>query len=245
MRAVKPLFEPRALAALLVVAACAWIFMAVADEVMEGETHALDTAILLALRDPGDPANPLGPAWVEEMVRDFTALGGFGVLTFITFAVSGLMLLHGRVRTTLFLLASIGGGVVFSNLAKHLFDRPRPDLVPHESYVMSASFPSGHSMMAAITYLTLATILARIEPRRSIKAYLIFLACLLSGLVGASRVYLGVHWPTDVVAGWTAGAAWALSCWLIADWLAKRGEIEPEAKTIEAPADERETEAAL
>ncbi|MCF3932738.1 phosphatase PAP2 family protein [Acuticoccus sp. M5D2P5] len=220
------------MALLLVIAACGWIFMGVADEVMEGETHALDTAILLALRDANDPSNPLGPRWLEEMVRDFTALGGFGILTFITFAVSGLMLLHGKVRTTLFLLASIGGGVVFSSLAKHLFDRPRPDLVPHDSFVTSASFPSGHSMMAAITYLTLAALLARIEPRRSIKIYLIGLACLISGFVGVSRVYLGVHWPTDVLAGWTAGAAWALSCWLIANWLERAGEIEPEVREV-------------
>jgi undecaprenyl-diphosphatase len=126
-------------------------------------------------------------------------------------------------------LVSVAGGLLLSTLFKEAFDRPRPDLVPHGATVYTASFPSGHSMMAAVTYLTLAVMYARVEPRRAVKIYLIAVATLIILFVGASRVYLGVHWPTDVVAGWLAGATWALFCWLIARWLQRRGAVEPEA----------------
>jgi undecaprenyl-diphosphatase len=126
-------------------------------------------------------------------------------------------------------LVSVAGGLLLSTLFKEAFDRPRPDLVTHGATVYTASFPSGHSMMAAVTYLTLAVMYARVEPRRAVKIYLIAVASLIILLVGASRVYLGVHWPTDVLAGWLAGATWALFCWLIARWLQRRGAVEPEA----------------
>ena len=80
-RAASSRVEPRALVLLVVVAACLWAFVGLADEVVEGETHGFDTRLLLALRNPADPADPLGPGWVEELGRDVTALGGFGILT--------------------------------------------------------------------------------------------------------------------------------------------------------------------
>ncbi|HWV40755.1 phosphatase PAP2 family protein, partial [Pseudorhodoplanes sp.] len=79
----------------------------------------------------------------------------------------------------------------------------------------------------AVTYLTLGALLARIQSRNRLKAYVVSVAILLTLMVGASRIYLGVHWPTDVLAGWCAGAAWAMACWLLALWLQSRGEIEP------------------
>ena len=220
--------EPQVLTVVLLVAGCVWAFVGLADEVVEGETHGFDTAVLMALRNPADPADPLGPGWLEELGRDVTALGGVGILGFLTLAVAGFLWLQGNRRSMWLMLAAVGSGQVLSSLAKHGFDRPRPDLVPHGMQVYTASFPSGHSMMAAITYLTLATLVARVLPTRALKAYVLVLAVLVTLAVGVSRVYLGVHWPTDVLAGWTAGAAWALAWWLVARWLGWRGAVERE-----------------
>jgi undecaprenyl-diphosphatase len=223
-RRVTASVEPRALVLILVVAACTWAFVQLADEVREGEATSFDTAILLGLRNPADLSDPLGPGWLEEVARDVTALGSMAILVGITLASAGYLWLAGKRRSVALVLVSVGGGIAFSTLFKRGFDRPRPDLVPHATEVYTASFPSGHAMMAAVTWLTLAAMLARVQPTRALKAYLFALAALITVLVGASRVYLGVHWPTDVLAGWTAGAAWALACWLAVWWLeARRG----------------------
>ncbi|MEC9481844.1 MAG: phosphatase PAP2 family protein [Halomonas sp.] len=203
-----------------------WAFIGLADTVMEGETRNLDEMLLLALRSKADLSDPLGPGWVEEMGRDFTALGGVAVLVLITLFTLGYLLLSRYFRAAWFMLVSVCGGWLLSTVLKMTFDRPRPDLVSHGSIVYTASFPSGHSMMAAVTYLTLTALLIRIQPKRRVKAYLLLVAMLITILVGVSRVYLGVHWPTDVLAGWTAGAAWASLCWVVARWLQERGAVE-------------------
>lgn len=200
----------------------AWAFAELADDVTEGETREIDEMLLLALRNPADRTDMLGPGWIEETGRDFTALGGIGVLTFIVLATLGYLCISRRFRTALFIAIAVTGGQLLTTLLKHGFDRPRPDLVPHEVIVQTASFPSGHSMMAAVTYFTLAALLVRLDLPRGVKLYLLLVAVLVTVLVGASRVYLGVHWPTDVIAGWLAGAAWAAFCWLAAQWLERR-----------------------
>ncbi len=220
--------EPRTLIVLLLIAACLWAFFGLADEVVEGGTHTFDTRVLLAMRNPADPADPLGPGWFEELGRDVTALGGVGILTAMTLSVAGFLWLQGNRRSMWLMLVAVGGGQLLSSLAKLGFDRPRPELVPHGTLVYTTSFPSGHSMMAAVTYLTLATMVARVQPTRALKAYVLSLAVLVTVAVGVSRVYLGVHWPTDVLAGWTAGAAWALGCSAVATWLESRGAVEAE-----------------
>ena len=170
----------------------------------------------------------LGPWWVEEIGRDLTALGGVAVLVLTTVVVSLFFLLQRRWSTALYIFATVGGGIVLSSIAKEFFDRPRPDLVPHGSLVHTASFPSGHSMMAAVAYLTLGAMVARAQTRRALKVYTLAVAVLLTLLVGISRVYMGVHWPTDVAAGWLGGGAWAILCLLAALSLAKRGHIDRE-----------------
>jgi undecaprenyl-diphosphatase len=215
----------RELATMLLLAALAgglWVFAEVAEAVLEGHSRALDEALLLAMRSPADRADPLGPEWVEEIGRDLTALGGMTVLSLLTAAAAGYLWLSQRRLTTWLVLLAVGGGQLLSLALKRGFSRPRPDLVPHEAVVYTASFPSGHAMMSAVTYLTLGALLARIVPQRRMKAFVLGWALLFTGLAGASRVYLGVHWPTDVVAGWALGASWAAACWLVADALERR-----------------------
>lgn len=219
----------RPLVLLGLVAGGAWLFAELAGEVVEGETHAFDERVLLALRTPGDPADPLGPGWVEEMGRDVTALGGVAVVTLTSLAACGYLALRRKLRTLVLVATTVGGGQLLSLVLKAAIDRPRPELVPHGSIVYTSSFPSGHSMMAAVTYLSLGVLLARVQPRRALRAYLLGLALLVTLLVGISRVYMGVHYPTDVLAGWTVGAVWAVLCSLGASWLQRRGRVEPEA----------------
>lgn len=216
--------ELRTLIVLGAVAGCLWVFIAIAEEVMEGETHVFDKTLLLALRNPANLADPLGPAWLEELARDVTAFGGVGILAAITLTVAGFLWLQGRKRSMWVVLASVGSGQVLSSLAKLGFDRPRPDLVPHGMVTYTTSFPSGHSMMSAVTYLTLAVMLARMQPTAALRTYVVAVAIVLVVAIGVSRVYLGVHWPTDVLAGWTAGAGWALACWLAANWAETRAK---------------------
>lgn len=219
-------FETSLLVALGLLGGSVWLFAAIADAVMEGETKIWDRRLLLALRNATDPANPWGPGWVQEMARDFTALGGVAVLALMTTAVIGYLLLARKRGAAVAVLVSVAGGQLLSTALKIGFDRARPDIVPHGSIVYTASFPSGHSMMAAITYLTLGALLARVESGARLKVYLLSVAAFLTILVGVSRVYLGVHWPTDVAAGWAVGAAWALLCSIVMRHLQKRGTVE-------------------
>lgn len=217
--------ETRTLIVLLLIAVAIWAFAALASEMVDGELDSYDRAILLALRNPADATDPLGPAVLEQAMRDFTGLGGVAVLTLLTLATALALMLRAQTRLVVALLVAVAGGGLLSMFAKMLFGRARPDLVPHGVDVYTASFPSGHSMMSAATYLTLAAMLARAEPMRRIKAYYFTMAVFVTVLVGFSRVYLGVHWPSDVLAGWTAGAAWALSVDMVSRSLMREDRV--------------------
>ncbi|PSC05900.1 phosphoesterase [Alsobacter soli] len=214
--------------ALAVIAAGLFVFVRIADEVVEGDTHGFDQKILLALRTPGDLANPIGPPWLEGVMKDLTSLGSFTVLTILTLSAILYLVLDGKRGAAALTAASIGGGTLLSGLLKMSFDRPRPDLVAHLVDVHTLSFPSGHAMMSAVTYITLGALLARVSAKRRIKVFIVGLGILLAVVVGASRIYLGVHWPTDVLAGWAVGAAWAMLCWEVARMLQRRGAVERE-----------------
>jgi len=218
--------ERGVLVGLLVLVAASWVFLELADEVLEGETLAADEVVLLSLRTDGDPTDPIGPTWLEETARDVTGLGGVGILTFLTLASAGFLALQRKSHLAWYVLLAVAGGTLMSALLKAAFDRPRPDLVTHGQVVYTSSFPSGHSMMSAVAFLTLGALLAGAQSNWLLKTYLLGLAVLLAVAVGATRVYLGVHWPTDVLAGWTAGAAWALACWSFARYLRRRGKLE-------------------
>lgn len=218
------------LVSLLLALAGTWGFTEIANKVMEAESKDFDRQLLLAFRNSADLRDPVGPPSIEEMARDVTALGGVAVLSMLTLAAAGYLFLDNKTRLGLFVLVSIGGGVLVSNSLKNVYGRPRPDVVPHGAYVYTSSFPSGHSMMAAATYLTLGALLARSQKSRRIRAYLLLLGVLIALAVGVSRVYLGVHWPTDVLAGWTAGCVWATVCWTLAWHLQRTNTLEPEDK---------------
>jgi undecaprenyl-diphosphatase len=207
---------PWTLVAIAAAALLAWGFIAILEEVSEGDTRAVDEAIILAFRVPGNPADPVGPPWLEEAVRDITALGSAPTLVIAVLAVAGFLALAKAWRPAIFTLLASGGGLILSSLLKYTIDRPRPDLVPHGNLIYTSSFPSGHSMMSAVVYLTLAALVTRLIERKRLKGYALGVAMILTLLIGVSRIYLGVHWPSDVLAGWAAGAAWALGCWLIA-----------------------------
>jgi undecaprenyl-diphosphatase len=202
--------EARALVLWAAAAAALWGFLVLAGEMGEGETAALDRRLLLALRAPGHPADPIGPAWLQECMRDLTAVGGVTVLTLVTITAVVTLLFHGKWRHALVMGGTVLAAQVSSSALKVFYDRPRPTLVPHGSFVYSASFPSGHSTLAAAVYLTLAAVVASLERTRRAKIFVFCLALLIVPAVGFSRVYLGVHWPTDVLAGWSLGSLWAL-----------------------------------
>jgi len=170
--------------------------------------------------------DPLGPDWFEDMWRDVTALGSLTVLTLVTLACAGYLSMRGRYRMLVLLAAATGGGLIVSLLLKNLFARPRPEFASAATHVLTASFPSGHSMLSAVVYLTLGVLLARTTTQYRFKLYFITMALVVSLLVGVSRIYLGVHYPTDVLAGWSFGLIWALLCWLVARFLQQRGAVE-------------------
>jgi undecaprenyl-diphosphatase len=219
-------YEPLVLGGLLVVVLATWAFFVIADAVHEGETESLDRKIVRAMRSDRDPSEPIGPPWLAEVCRDVTALGGYAILIMLITGVCVLLQLLGRKASMHFLLAAVLSGYALSMSLKSLFQRPRPDFVVHLSHVDSSSFPSGHSMMSAVVYLTIGALLAVNTSRRSLKAFFLLVAVLLTVLVGLTRVFLGVHYPTDVLAGWAAGLAWATLCCLIAYQLRKRGMVE-------------------
>ena len=219
------------LATVLLFAALTLTFGIVANEMSAGKTRAFDNAIVMALRSGSNPSDPLGPIWFESAVRDITSLGSNAVLIILTLGTVGFLALSGARGAALHVLVSVGTGAILIQVLKELFGRVRPDVVPHAVSELTRSFPSGHATLAAVTYLTLGALVARVQTKPALKTYVLFVAILLTLLVGLSRIYLGVHWPTDVLAGWCLGSAWAIACWLVAVQLQRKGQIE---KRIEA-----------
>jgi undecaprenyl-diphosphatase len=215
-----------AMALVLTIAGLLFVFGFIAQEVVKGKTLAFDREVMLALRSSADPSVPIGPTWLSEAARDLTSLGSIIVLVIITLAVVGYLFLAGRSAVAWLTLIAVFGGIVLSDLLKFAFGRARPDVVNPLARVFTTSFPSGHATLSAITYLTIGAILARSQPSSTISIYFMLLAAFLTMLVGVSRIYLGVHYPTDVLAGWCIGAAWAMGCWATMAYLQSVGRVE-------------------
>ncbi|MDG2520783.1 phosphatase PAP2 family protein [Caulobacter segnis] len=220
--------ELAALCALLTAAGGGLAFIEIADDASEADGQRFDQFILDWLRPGADPRDALGPPWLERAMGELTALGGIAPLVLIASLAVAFLLLKRRGGSALLVALSLSGGVVISQTLKALYNRDRPPDIFRAEEVINASFPSGHAMLSTITYLTLGALLAQAMDRRRLKIFIFAAAVLIAALVGMSRVYLAVHWASDVLAGWSLGAAWAMACWLVA-WLVerRRGLLSP------------------
>ena len=180
-----------------------------------GSLTNFEESLLMFFRHSSDLANPLGSTAIEEAIRDLTSLGGTLVTTLLAIFVVVFLYLYQKPGYAIFLAVTLLSGVAYVFLIKLGFDRPRPEVVPHFMRSLSPSFPSGHSAMSAMVYLLVADVLARGFPGKSLKVFTFSVAILITISVGISRVYLGVHWPSDVLGGWVIGVTWVLTCWMV------------------------------
>jgi undecaprenyl-diphosphatase len=217
---------------LLKVFACAiwtWTFVKLAGKTRKGRTDEIDNQILRALRKPENPDVPIGPKWLLEVARDITALGSGADLSVASVVLIGFLCLNRRFRAAGYLIASTGSGLLMCRILKEFFVRSRPTVVTPLTHFDPESFPSGHSMGSALVYLTLGGVISRQVKGSIAKFYFLSVALSITLLVGISRLYLGVHYPSDVLAGWAAGSLWSSACTEAARWLQRRGIVEPPA----------------
>lgn len=213
------------LSAWVAIAVLLLLFGLIALEVARGKRTALDQSLILALRSSTDPSQPIGQPWVQEAARDVTSLGSIIVVLITTTAIAGYLYLAQKSELAGLILLSVLGGVALNNLLKRFFARARPDFIVPSARVFTTSFPSGHAMLSATAYLTIGALLSRAAPSATLSLYFMLIAVLLTVIVGFSRVYLGVHYPTDVLAGWCVGAVWAIVCSVLMAWLQLRGHL--------------------
>src|SRR5688572_27542246 len=221
--------EGRILLVLLTVVLGAWFFLFLSAQAVSGRARIFDERILLAFRSADDASVPIGPQWLRHAALEITSLGSGIVLLVVIAVVAGYLALLRRHGLVAAVLTATFGGMILSSAMKGLFGRVRPSVVPHLADVSSPSFPSGHSMLSAVVYMTLGALLARTTTDWRLRTYFLGVATRLTFSIGMTRLYLGVHYPTDVLAGWTAGLLWALLCDLVARRLQRRGAVaEPE-----------------
>lgn len=206
-------------AALTMLCLSGFVFVAILVSLGLGDD--IDRHLLLEFRPGGVGSQAFGPEWFREAAAEFTALGGYTILSTVVFLVSVTLLTFGKRTAVVFLLASVVSGSIVSSLAKLVFERARPGIVDHLDITFTSSFPSAHAMVSAFTWLTLAAIAGRFIENVATRVALFTSAISLSLLIGISRVYLGVHWPSDVLAGWLFGGGWAGLCWLTANRIAR------------------------
>ncbi|MEG3846599.1 phosphatase PAP2 family protein [Microcoleus sp. herbarium19] len=191
------------LGGLAVAALAMWGFATIAEEVLEKETHALDAFILLYLRSFHTPQ-------LDRVMLAFTSLGEPNLLLALSVS-AGIILWVRKHRSEATAIAVAGAGAIGLNiLLKQLFARGRPQLWQRTVEVKFYSFPSGHAMISLVIYGWLGYLLASRFPKQ--RWWIYGWTIILVAVIGLSRLYLGVHWPTDVIAGYTAGLVWLLAC---------------------------------
>lgn len=217
-------------ASLAVIAAAVLFFIEIADEMAEGEAHAFDMAVLQTLHpDEANPSDPIGPKWLDHAAADLTAIGSVSVLAALSLLVGVFLVIQRKRLEAAIIAVAFGGALTISQLLKGFFNRERPPEIYRASEILNASFPSGHALLSTVVFLTLGAMLAQAAKGQGLRIFVMSAAIVLALIVGVTRIYLGVHWTTDVLAGWSVGAAWGTACWLGGRWLKQRGGSQPEA----------------
>lgn len=209
---------------LLLIIIGVWGFIELAENINEDATHKTDNEILLSLREDGNLQNPKGPVWMKSFFRQITALGSGYILVLFSIIVALFLILKKKYFIVYMTIGAVLTGFILHGFLRQIFERERPDPAFHLIEVDTLSFPSGHSMMAAIVYLVLAAFLTQTQKENITKNYILGVALFLTFMIGVSRVYLGVHYPTDVLAGWAVGLSWASIWWIIA-WYTKKKRV--------------------
>lgn len=205
--------EFAALGALAIVTLGIMTFVEIADDMTEADGQAFDQMVLHWMQPIA--GQPRGSRWLHEAAADLTSLGGISVLTLFAVVALGFLLILRKRLSALLLVVGLVGGVGLSEGLKALFERARPPAVYQAVETLNASFPSGHALLSTVFYLTVAVMMTRAFPKRRLKAYVLGVGMVFALLVGLTRIYLGAHWTTDVLAGWSIGAAWAMALWLV------------------------------
>ncbi len=215
---------------IIVAAIGTFLFAELAEHVMTGSTQAFDEAALRWIKDYHSPG-------LDEAMLEITALGT-GTVVIMIVCVSGLFLslTHHKYSALLLLVATVGG-MLLDTVLKLRFDRPRPHVFTWGTQAAMSSFPSGHAMSATIVYSTVAYLAARLQKRLWARWATMLLAAVIIVMIAMSRIYLGVHYPSDVLAGAIVGLSWAAFCMATLETIQRFGQRHaPEIKKDELPA---------
>ena len=205
--------EFAALGALAIITLGIVTFVEIADDMTEADGQAFDQMVLHWMQPVA--GQPRGPWWLHEATADITSLGGIAVLGLFAIVAIGILFILRKRLSAFLLVLGLAGGVALSEGLKALFERQRPPAAYQAVETLNASFPSGHALLSTVFYLTVAVMMTRAFPRQRLKAYVLGVGMVFALLVGVTRVYLGAHWASDVMAGWCVGAAWAMALWLV------------------------------
>jgi undecaprenyl-diphosphatase len=208
-------------------------FALIARAVVEGQTQQFDDAILTWMGNNGAP-------WLDVAALELTALGARIVVYMVVLVASAFLWQSRHHYSAALLWVSVIGAGLINSVLKISFNRPRPDVFPWRTqHVGLASFPSGHAMTSIVVYGTLAFLIARLAPTKWLRRLVWTVAMLVVVTVGLSRLYLGVHYPSDVLAGFVIGGAWAIICALgmeaVRYFRTRRPEVVVEEKDLDAP----------